>query len=48
MGTEKPKCFVELAQRAKSFLPGIGAYKVTEKSYDVLSKSPPQLRKHRQ
>ena len=48
IGNQKIKCFVDQIQHDKSYLPGIGAYKVTNKSYDVLSKSPPQFRKRRQ
>jgi len=47
IGSEKIDCFVDKAQKAKSYLPGIGAYKVTSKAYDLLSKSPISIRKLR-
>lgn len=40
----KNKCFVDIIQKQKNFLPGIGTYKITSKAYDILSKSPVSIR----
>jgi hypothetical protein len=40
LGTGKLKCFVDDYKKAKDFLPGIGAYNVSGKSYDRVSRSP--------
>jgi len=44
IGTQKIKCFIDDIQQQKSFLPGIGAYKVHMKAYESLSKSPRAMR----
>lgn len=44
IGSEKIRCFIDEAQKQKSFLPGIGCYKVSPKAYDFLSKSPQSIR----
>ena len=44
VGNQKIKSFIEQAQKNKSYLPGIGAYKVSSKAYDMLSKSPASIR----
>ena len=40
IATGKITCFVDDYKKAKSFLPGIGAYNVSGKSYDRVSRSP--------
>eukprot|EP00347_Sterkiella_histriomuscorum_P004088 403361797 len=44
IGQSKNSCFVDQYQKAKQFLPGIGAYKVEPKVYNILSKSPVSIR----
>ena len=43
----KTKCFVDIAVKAKDYLPGVGEYKNIEKGYARLSTSPASIRRHR-
>lgn len=40
IGTGKLSCFIDEYKKAKSHLPGIGAYEVSGKSYDRVVRSP--------